>query len=630
MGPDAAEVLIPFLSETDPALQEASVNTLDSMKWVPPKNSAGAAYWIAKKDPKQCVEIGSEAVPVLVEALKNLDVTVEVIETLGEIGDTRAGLPLLELSKIESYSLPVIKAIARWKISGFGILQDGIKSPDGLIRQNVVKILDFMNWVPTKDEIGARYWVEKHRWDKCVDFGFIALNPLFEALRREEKPFRKDIIVTLGIMGQEASIDQLLEILNDPDKDLQQTAIESLSHFKHEKVILAFIGLLVEDTLFPVIIRALIEIGEPARQALINAMRYPDLKLRGRASEVLEKMNWNAENDAEKSAFLIARQEWEDCIALQTPAVDLLIQELSLSQNCVDAARALAKIGDIQAIAPIIQAISGKPLFIQRQLAEALGEIGSAALEPVLMALENGQIELIPAIHVIGAIKDERAAGLLTEYLSNDYPWPVRESAAHALGEIGLPAVDRILDAMRGEGLDPKATGIALGEAGGAARDRLIAALKSKEYDAQILVYALGKIPDEESARAILVMLQSQYGQVIQNTAQDALLEIGEPAIRPLVAAMQQAPKEQTFYSNLLIRFGPMAVDTLITVLNTSYNPFFREAIINLLGEIGEVKAVNPLVDVLKDRTISHKTVNAALDKIWKKQRESRGMRSGS
>jgi HEAT repeat protein len=158
----------------------------------------------------------------------------------------------------------------------------------------------------------------------------------------------------------------------------------------------------------------------------------------------------------------------------------------------------------------------------------------------------------------------------------------------------------------------------------------LISALKSKEYDAQVLIYALGKIPDENSAKAILNAMQNVlYGQEIRNTAQEALLEIGEPAIKPIIDGYIRAPDEQALLSAMLIHFGPLAVEPLIWAMGNYFNPVQCEAIINVLGEIGDLRAVNPLVDLLSRRNINNKLVNVALDKIWKKQRWEKERQKG-
>ena len=115
-------------------------------------------------------------------------------------------------------------------------------------------------------------------------------------------------------------------------------------------------------------------------------------------------------------------------------------------------------------------------------------------------------------------------------------------------------------------------------------------------------MFALGKIPEEESANAILDALHDgQYGQEILQSAQKAFLEIGKPAIQPLINAVGHYPQDRLFYSSVLVKFGATAVDPLIWTLENSHNMGLNEAVVNILGEIGDIRAVNPIINSLKN-----------------------------
>ena len=466
IGPAAAEILFPFLEAPNPALRNMCYQALDQIGWIPTKDAFGAMYWIVRKQPQKCAEIGSAAVPALMEALKDPALCLDVIETLGEIRDPIAGQALLELSKNSRYSVAVIKAMSKWREAGEPVLLVGLKGSDFQIRQTALSILDLIAWKPTPDESGARYWAMKHRWNKCIELGNPAVTPLIELINDKDKQVRKDVLHTLGLLGQEAAVDDLVKILKDPDVEIQQAAVEALGHIKSAKAMDALFSVLKEETLYPGNVNALVEIGQIAVEPLTAVLRLPDLTMRRRTAEVLERLAWSPETEITSAAFSIARQDWETCFKIGKPAVDLLIQELGHPFNCVNAVKVLARIGDTRAIPPIIAAFADKPLTTQQALADALGGMGSAAVDPLLVALNSGKIELLPVIRALGVIGDERAARPLTGFLSDTYPVSVREAAAAALGCIGLPAFEPILEAMKHTGLDPKTTGIALGGAG--------------------------------------------------------------------------------------------------------------------------------------------------------------------
>jgi HEAT repeat protein len=622
IGPAAAEVVLPLLKDPNPIIRNASLQALDQTGWQPGQDAASANYWIIRRQPENCAAIGSAALPALLEALKEPALCLGAIEALGEIGDVSAGWPLLELGKNPKYKIRVIKAIIKWKENALPVLFAGIKEEDLQIRQMALNILDLLPWRPTQNEIGARYWALKHNWEKCVQLGAVAVPPLLELLEDKDKQIQKEVIKSLGGIGDEAALNGLLDLLNRSDDEVRKVVLESLGNFKQAEAVNTLIRNLSENNLSLTAVNALSRIGKPAVGALIQTLSVPDRKMRTLAAETLASLGWIPDTEINRSLYWIARQDWEKCAEVGQGAVDLLVGELNYEASCVEATQALIKIGDPRIIKPILLALPGKTNAIQRPMAEALGSMGSVVVEPLLAELNQGRIDLVPLIQALGESRDERAARPLTEFLKESYPVSVRDTTALALGKIGLPAVDPIFEVLRGEGVNPRAAGIALGIAGINAEDRLIDALKSKTYDAQVLVYALGKIPDEDSARAVLsTLLSSQYGQEIKNTAQEALFEIGEPAIRPIIDGYVRSPDDEAIFSSMLIYFGPVAVEPLVWSLGNSFFPKQIEAIVNVLGEIGDIRAVNPLMNLLKRNNINTKPVNEALDKIWKRQR---------
>jgi len=622
IGPDAADVIIPLMKDPNPIIKNASIQTLEQMGWKPGKDAIGAEYWIAKRKPEACAEIGQAAVPVLLEALKDPGLCPGAIEALGEIGDPSAGWPLLELTRDPKYKIRVMKALLKWKENVLPLMFSALKEDDAHIRRVALNILDLLPWRPTQNEIGARYWALKHNWEKCIQLGQAAVPTLVDMLKENDKQIQKEVINALGGIADETALLGLLALLQKPDEEVRKTVLEALGNFKQPEAVAALINHLADSALVPTVVTALSKIGKPAVGALIQMLSNSDRKMRARAAETLASLGWIPDSDTNRSLYWIARQDWQKCVEVGIGAVDLLLGELNDEETCIDAAQALIQIGDARIITPIIQSLAGKNAHNQRVIAEALGKMGAVVVEPLLAELAQGKIDLIPLILALGETADTRAARPLTEYLKGSYPVSVRETAAMALGKIGLPAVDPIFEVMRGEGINPRAAGIALGKAGAGAEDRLIDALKSKAYDAQVLVFALGKIADENSARAVLsILVNSQYGKEIQNTAMEALFEIGQPAINPIIDGYVRAPDSEALLSTLLLQFGTMAVEPLVWSLGNSFYMKQIEAIVTVLGEIGDIRAVNPLMNLLKRNNVNSKPVNEALEKIWKKQR---------
>jgi hypothetical protein len=89
--------------------------------------------------------------------------------------------------------------------------------------------------------------------------------------------------------------------------------------------------------------------------------------------------------------------------------------------------------------------------------------------------------------------------------------------------------------------------------------------------------------------------------------ARTALVEIGEPAIEPLVAALQDRNKEVRALATSALREileetkDARAVEPLIATLNHKNDDVRRRAAL-LLGIIGDTRAVEPLTAALKDK----------------------------
>ena len=88
--------------------------------------------------------------------------------------------------------------------------------------------------------------------------------------------------------------------------------------------------------------------------------------------------------------------------------------------------------------------------------------------------------------------------------------------------------------------------------------------------------------------------------------ARMALVEIGEPAIEPLVAALKDKNQEVRALVTSALREilrktkDPRAPEPLIATLNHEHDDVRRRAA-SLLGIIGDPRAVEPLIDALSD-----------------------------
>ena len=120
------------------------------------------------------------------------------------------------------------------------------------------------------------------------------------------------------------------------------------------------------------------EIGEPAVPALIDALGSWCGTTRSGAAEALKEIGWKPGTDELRALFLIALENWEECIELGDLAVEPLIVALEIEPKTEEvgengryfsheaeynirfgAAEALGFIGDTRAIKPLNKVLDG-------------------------------------------------------------------------------------------------------------------------------------------------------------------------------------------------------------------------------------------------------------------------------
>lgn len=203
------------------------------------------------------------------------------------------------------------------------------------------------------------------------------------------------------------------------------------------------------------------------------------------------------------------------CLALtacsQTEDVNTLIHKLNHKDKDVrcHAAWALGKNKDPRGFKPLINAMEDKEATVRSSAKRALRKIGKPAVEPLIAALGNGDLEVRRgAVEVLGEIDDRRVVKHLIIALRDNEPG-VRKEAAIALGMIK----------------DPQAVG------------PLIATLKDQDGIVQSMAaLALSRI-GSPAAKPLIATLKEQDA-FVQKLARDALIGIGSPAVEPLIAAL--------------------------------------------------------------------------------------------
>jgi HEAT repeat protein len=128
----------------------------------------------------------------------------EAAKALGEIGDTRAIEPLA------------------------AALTDRFET----VRKIAAEALDKFGWQPGNDQSAANYWVIKNNWERCVDIGSLAVEPLLEALSNWSPWMRRGAAEALGRIGDPRAVQSLAGVFStryyERDEQLYLLAVEAL------------------------------------------------------------------------------------------------------------------------------------------------------------------------------------------------------------------------------------------------------------------------------------------------------------------------------------------------------------------------------------------------------------------
>jgi HEAT repeat protein len=275
-----------------------------------------------------------------------------------------------------------------------------------------------------------------------------------------------DRFSTAGLLGpdikklkERRDIAGLARLLEHKDPHIQYEAAEALGNLGDEKAVGALITALKRDEFSGVrwkAAEALSKIGNPAVEALIATLQYPDDDVRWKAAIALGEIG-----NPDAIEPLIALLSDEDRFVrsraahalsmIGEPAVLPLIQTLKNIDPGVrwGAALALGKIKNPIAVEPLIFALADEEGMVRAEAAAALAAIGTPALGPLLSFLKGAQGETrIEVMTALGELRNEDAIEPLVQLLENAEDGE-RKGIADAIEAILIPAVEPLVRRIR-------------------------------------------------------------------------------------------------------------------------------------------------------------------------------------
>lgn len=230
--------------------------------------------------------------------------------------------------------------------------------PDERVRAQAGAALEKLAWQPTaRDAAAAGFWIERRQWDRCVEIGPPAVEPLIQVLGHADLTIRPHVIRALGQIGGDRAAQGLAGLLDDPGQD-KQARLEA--------------------------VRALGQIGgEKAGQALMAALEQRDSPQIG--LEIVETL----------SGFNLP--------ALDAPILSALLGLVDHPNPDVQrAARQAAGARCKPQALPILLQALGHPRWpVRRYVAQALIDLyRSGQLEPTALDVVRAQRAQIAAAHI--------------------------------------------------------------------------------------------------------------------------------------------------------------------------------------------------------------------------------------
>ncbi len=278
--------------------------------------------------------------------------------------------------------------------------------------------------------------------------------------------------------------------------------------------------------------------------------------------------------------------------SLVTLAIDLLLRAFDNPEGSVrrTAAQALGQVG-APALEPLTRKLRSWTPSIRAAAAQGLGYLGIPALEPLTHALDDpDEVVCLAAAQALGQLGTP-ALEPLTRALDNTDPY-VRSSVAKALGQLGTPALEPLTRALN----DPVwwvcvEAAQALGQLGAPALEPLTRTLDNPaEGDEDVSVHlavakALGQVG--VSALEPLTRALSDPEVQIRVAAAAARGQLGRPALESLTHALDDPGVDLNTRQEAVLALGQVGAPALELLARALDDSTVSQEAIRALGQVG-------------------------------------------
>ena len=445
-----------------------------------------------------------------------------------------------------------------------------------------------------------------------------ATQPLIAALADPDPQVRADSTVGLGILMSTQAVEPLIALLNDSDDTVSTSAVMALARLHDPRAIPPLVASLSKIQMAS---SALAQFGPAAVQPLLAALKSDDPAIRSGAIEALLLIR----DPRAIPAFTAALADPDGPVR----QLALLALQSANAPNYLQALRATLNNPDPSTRAIALRACGDLPT------AESI-QVAIAALHDPDPSVRNAAaVYLKPA-----QTSDPQVAQALIA-LVEDRDSSVSWSALNTLATSRAPsAVDAMLNFAQGKNpkIDPyQAMGV-LGKVQDVrAFNLLLATLKSK--DSRMAMIAAEQLGDPHNASAVPALAAAAKSGIpsVASTAITSLGKIGAPAVDALIGLLNQPGLQQFVIGALANTKDPRAVPPLLAMLATPYRgtpqpygaaiiqtaddpgpvrPMTYQALLSALGQLGDPRAIAPLIDYMQNGPVGRGLVPGELAAI--------------
>jgi HEAT repeat protein len=381
----------------------------------------------------------------------------------------------------------------------------------------------------------------------------------------------------------------------------------------------------LDDPDYPVtsgVVQALGAVGQPAVLPLITALRSPKERTREGAARALGRIGGTIQEPAYlrlmvdplvgalKDSLLTVRRAAVWALGRIGPRLEptqrgLPLESLilSLRDPAPDvrdmAASVLGRMGESRGIRPLVSALEDENALVRKSAAEGLDALG---WHPTTRSDE--------AVYFVATRHWERAAAAFPEAVPavlralQDHSPEIRAAAAKILGQAGTPQViEPLVQALHDPDSQVRRSAAHAIEQAGApqALEALLAASRDPDHEVRRAVArALGHTADSRAIPTLISAIRSRSPELVKAGAQ-SLVQIGGPAVGQLIPLLREADEElHEIIADILAHIGSSAVLPLVEAMQNATPPV-NEYAARILGRTRDSRAVWPLINALED-----------------------------